>query len=69
MRVLGDEGLRAKGISFSRMHRYRLIKAGKFPKPIKIGGNTNVWVEAEIDQYLKACIALRDAQRRTQSAA
>ena len=51
------------------MHRYRLIKAGKFPKPINIGGNTNVWVGAETDEYLKACIAKRDAQRRTQSAA
>jgi prophage regulatory protein len=64
MRVLGDEGLREKGIAFSRQHRHRLIKAGEFPKPIKIGGNTNVWVEAEIDQYLKACVAKRDAVRR-----
>jgi prophage regulatory protein len=69
MRVLGDEGLREKGILFSRQHRHRLVKAGKFPAPIKVGANTNVWVEAEIDQYLKACIAKRDAQRRTQSAA
>jgi prophage regulatory protein len=65
MKVLGDEGLREKGISFSRQHRQRLIKAGKFPAPIKIGSNTNAWVEPEIDEYLKDRIAERDALRRT----
>ena len=66
MKVLGDEDLREKGIPFSRQHRNRLIKAGKFPAPIKLGsGNTtNAWLETEVDQYLKDCIAKRDTVRR-----
>jgi prophage regulatory protein len=68
MRVLGDEELRAKGIPFSRQHRNRLIKAGKFPAPIKVGANTNAWPEPEIDQYLKERIAERDAVRRRRTA-
>jgi prophage regulatory protein len=68
MRVLGHEGLREKGIAFSRQHRQRLIKAGKFPAPIKVGENTNAWVETEIDEYLKSRIAERDAVRRRRTA-
>lgn len=61
MRLLDDAGLRAKGIKFSRAHRHRLIRAGKFPKPVKLGLGTNGWVEAEIDQWIADRIAERDA--------
>ena len=61
MKVLDFEGLRERGIRFHRVHIYRLIKQGRFPRPIKIGGNTTVWPEHEIDQYIKTCIARRDA--------
>ena len=46
---------------FTRQHIHRLIKQGKFPPPVKLGENTNAWPEDEIDAYLKACIAKRDA--------
>jgi prophage regulatory protein len=49
-----------KGIPFSRQHLHRLIAAGRFPRPIKIGENTNAWLEAEVDEYLSGCIAARD---------
>ena len=60
MRMLDLEGLRAKGIKFSRQHLHRLIAAQKFPKPVKLGENTNAWPESEIDQYLADRIAARD---------
>jgi len=62
IRMLGLKELRAKGIKFSRQHLHRLILAGKFPRPVKLGENTNAWVDEEIDGYLEACIAQRDAK-------
>ena len=37
MRVLNDDGLRAKGIDYSRPQLWRLEKAKKFPKRIRLG--------------------------------
>jgi prophage regulatory protein len=59
--MIDQAGLKEKGIRFSRQHIHRLIKANKFPRPAKIGTNTNAWPEQEIDQYLRDCIAKRDA--------
>jgi prophage regulatory protein len=47
--LLDFEGLAKKGINFSDTHIWRLIRAGDFPKPVKIG-NRNHWVETEIDR-------------------
>jgi prophage regulatory protein len=54
-------GLRAKGIDFHRTHLDRLIRAGKFPRPIKIGENRNAWIEDEVDSYILAKRDARDA--------
>jgi prophage regulatory protein len=62
VRVLSDEDLPDRGIKYSRQHRHRLIKRGLFPRPLKIGGGTNAWLENEIDQYLQDRIAERDAE-------
>jgi prophage regulatory protein len=63
MRFLYLPDLRDRGIRYSRQHIDRLIKAGKFPAPIKPGtGGLNAWVETEIDDYQKACVAERDAK-------
>ena len=51
----------AKNIGFSRGHLYRLIAAGKFPKPIRLGENRIMFVESEIDAWLLERIAERDA--------
>jgi prophage regulatory protein len=64
MVVLSFPELRERGIRFTRQHLHRLIRAGKFPAPIKIGEDTNAWVEPEIDQYMKERIAARDAIRQ-----
>jgi len=67
LRVLDADGLEEKGIKFSRQHRQRLIRRGEFPRPIKIGINTNAWPEHEIDKYLESRIAARDAAPPTKS--
>jgi prophage regulatory protein len=64
MRVIDHKGLREKGIKFSRMHIYRLVRKGEFPRPVKIGANTNAWPEDEINQYIRDRIAARDAVAR-----
>ena len=62
MRMLNEDDLRARGIRFTRQHRHRLIKSGRFPPPVKLGENTNAWVESEIDGWLQQRVAERDAK-------
>lgn len=38
----------------SRTHIYRLIKAGKFPPPIKLSEAVSAWDEAVIDSWLES---------------
>jgi prophage regulatory protein len=62
MRVLSYPDLRErKGIVWSRAHVYRLMNAGRFPQPLKLGEGTTVWVEDEIDQWLARRVAERDS--------
>jgi prophage regulatory protein len=68
MRFLDEQDLKARGIKFSRQHRHRLISQGKFPKPVKVGLNTNAWVEDEVDEYQQSCVAKRDAELAAASA-
>ena len=59
-RLLDSDDLWACGIRFSRQHLYRLIKAGKFPRPIKLGsGGRNAWLASELE------LMDRGAYRRT----
>jgi prophage regulatory protein len=61
-RLLDSDDLWAGGIRFSRQHLYRLIQAGRFPKPIKLGsGGRNAWIADEINAWIKARISERDA--------
>lgn len=60
MHLLSWEDVQKRGVRFSRQHRDRLIKAGKFPKPVKLGENSNAWPDVEIDAYFAALIAARD---------
>jgi prophage regulatory protein len=61
MKILSYADLPDKGITFSRMQLWRLIKAGHFPKPIKLSAQRVGFVESEVDAWLKAKIAERDA--------
>jgi prophage regulatory protein len=60
-RLIPYESLKAKCITYSKPHLWRLEKAGKFPKRVPIGPGRYGYVEAEIDAYLEAKIAERDA--------
>ena len=42
---------------------WRLIKAGKFPAPVKDMAKENVWAEHEIDAYVEAKMAERGASK------
>ena len=35
---------------------YDRIKAGTFPKPVKIGGRAVAWLQSEIDAWQSDCI-------------
>jgi prophage regulatory protein len=61
VKLIGRPELRARGITWSRQHIDRLEKAGRFPRHVDIGENSIAWVEAEIDAWLEARIAERDA--------
>ncbi len=50
----------ARRLMFSRVHIYRLIKAGKFPRPVKLGEARIGFVEEEIADFIRARIAKRD---------
>lgn len=61
--LLSGEDLDALGIKFHRVHRMRLIKAGKFPAPIKLGqlsGSHNFWIAEEIFAWIASRAAARD---------
>ena len=62
LRILSLNDLRERGILYSRVHIGRLVKAGRFPAPIKVGQNRIGWIESEIDEWLNAKIAERDAK-------
>ena len=49
-----DTALKA-GISVS--HLYHLVSAGKFPSPISLSERISVFIEAEVDEWIKAKIS------------
>ena len=52
----GRKALRAAAVlektGMSRSHLYRLIQAGKFPRPVKISERVSAWDEAAVDAWL-----------------
>lgn len=45
--------------TFSKTHIYRLINAGTFPRPIKLGPRRVAFVEREVDDWLQARVDAR----------
>jgi prophage regulatory protein len=52
----------SRRVMFCKVHIYRLISEGKFPKQVKVGRARVAFVEAEVDDWLRARIAQRDGQ-------
>lgn len=46
----------------SRSEIYRRIREGDFPKPVKLGKKASAWVLAEVEGWIAARIAARDAE-------
>lgn len=68
-RLLSYYDLRERGIRLSRVQLYRLFSEGRFPRPVRIGGGfRNYWIESEIDEFLAAAIASRDAGNADEAA-
>lgn len=53
------EGLKAKGIDFSKVHLGRLERRGEFPRHVQLSAKRVAWVESEIDTWLNERIAAR----------
>jgi prophage regulatory protein len=51
--LLSFRDLRLFGIRFSRAHIYRLINAGRFPAPVKVGGRCIAFRRKDIDRWIK----------------
>ncbi len=49
-KILRNKDLDDRGL-FSRSHRWRLIKAGKFPPPFEFGDNSIGWFDDVIEEY------------------
>ena len=47
----------------SRSTIYMLMQNGQFPKPVRIGGRTVAWPEAEVEAWLNARLAEREEAR------
>jgi prophage regulatory protein len=63
MRLLRFPQLKTeKNIPFTRQHIRRLQKARKFPWSVPFGENTELFIEDEIDKWLAARVAERDAR-------
>jgi prophage regulatory protein len=52
LKALRYADLRSKGVTFSRIHLNRLIKAGEFPRPFLLGERSLAWDERTIDEWL-----------------
>lgn len=46
----------------SRSTLYRLVSAGEFPRPIKLGERCSAWNSSEIDSWIAERIAARDRE-------
>jgi hypothetical protein len=60
--LLDYQALRERGFPWSRVQLACLEAIGKFPRHINPGGNTIAWFEDEIDDFLEAKAAERDAK-------
>ncbi|RAX40740.1 helix-turn-helix transcriptional regulator [Rhizobium tropici] len=61
--LVSFEFLKQMGIPYSPQHLNRLIKAGAFPKPIKLGSSRNsrkAWLKEDIETWLEKRINVRD---------
>jgi prophage regulatory protein len=59
MKLLDYTALRERGIRYSKPHLWRLWTAGKFPRPVKLSASRNVWLESDVNAWVKSRLAER----------
>ena len=52
----------ATEINVSVPQIYKLVRLGRFPKPIKLGERGSGWLTSEIDAWLQSRVDLRDEE-------
>jgi prophage regulatory protein len=52
--LLDHAQLRALGIPYSKSQLWRLYKAGKFPRPVRLSPQRNAYVESEVIAWIRA---------------
>ena len=50
----------AKQVGYHPSHVMRLVRAGKFPQPVRLGPNSVAFVEDEVEAWMKARVEARD---------
>ncbi len=60
MRIVRRKELRHL-VGYSPAHIDRLEKAGQFPKRVELGPGAVGWLEDEVQEWIKARVAERDA--------
>jgi prophage regulatory protein len=65
IRLIGYDELKGRGIPHSKMQLWRLEKAGRFPRRVRISAARYGYIEAEIDQFINDRIAERDSASET----
>ena len=56
------EVVRRTGVSGRQI--YRWIGSGAFPKQRRMSYRVSVWIEAEVDEWLRLCVEIHDTGRR-----
>lgn len=47
-------------VPYSKVHIYRLMEQGKFPRAVPVGAQRVAWVETEIDDWIAKRLISRD---------
>jgi prophage regulatory protein len=61
MNLLDRAALKARGIDYSSVTLWRRAREGSFPRPVKLSASRNGWIESEVDAWLEARAAERNA--------
>ena len=52
-------------VPYSRATIYRLITAGQFPRPYRLGARAVAWLESEVDAWISARVEAAQTQQGT----
>lgn len=59
MKLLDHDKVNERTGPRSKVQRWRDIRAGNFPSPVKIGIR-NLWLESEIEEWIRSRVVARD---------